>query len=669
MMISGSDDRRMNEGRMTALRVFFIVCGSALAVAFWMLQVVQHQKYVELADNNHLKTIPLRAPRGVLFDRHGRVLVENTNSFTIAIIREQTKHLDRTVTRLAEITGVDEGRIREIVQRRRREPSFRPIPVIEHATFAQVAAVTAHRLEMPEIEVQQVPTRTYPSGMAAHLFGYVGEMDAAQLASPEFASAGLQPGAIVGKAGLEKAYNADLMGVDGNKFVAVNSVGREIDQLDRQDPVEGKRLQLAIDFDVQRALEEAFTAKGSVGAALVMDPMSGEVLGFTSQPSFDPNDFAVGIDSAKWGKLTGDPEKPLQNRLLQSRFPPGSTFKIVMAEAAVSEGLITPDYKVFCPGQMTIYGHTFRCDKREGHGWLDLRHALEQSCDVYFYKLGSMMSVDTIHKYGAEMGLVGKTGIDLPNEIDSLVPSTAWKLKTTGERWYPGETISVSIGQGQVTVTPIALATMISTIANGGTVVTPHIVKAIDRGKGWEPVAVPKPRSQVSFSIESLSAIREGLWLAVNGAGTGFRARMAGYDVVGKTGTAQVASLEASKAAARAGLKHLEDNSWFVFYAPRDNPQIAGVVFVEHGGFGAQAAVPIARYVLETYFAKREGRAMPTVSVGPDGVLVTEYQKPEPAPSAPVPSLPVAPIPAVRAGRPVDQSASVRRAPSDTAIR
>jgi penicillin-binding protein 2 len=641
----------MNEGRLVGLRVFFVACCSVLAVGFWLLQVVQHRKYVELADNNHLKTIALRAPRGVLFDRNGRVLVENTNSFTIAIVREQTKHLDETVTRLAAITGVDEAHMRDIVQKRRREPAFRPIAVIEHATFAQVAAVTAHRLEMPEIEVQQVPTRSYPSGFASHLFGYVGEVDAAQLAASEAGPAPLQPGAIVGKAGLEKEYNAELMGVDGNKFVAVNSVGREIDQLDRRDPVEGRRLQLSIDYDVQRALEEAFTAKDSAGAGVVLDPNTGEILAMTSQPGFDPNDFAVGIDTAKWGTLTTDPDRPLQNRLIQGRFSPGSTFKIVMAAAALSEGIITPDYKVTCPGQITLYGHVFHCDKRTGHGTLDLRHALEQSCDVYFYKLGSMMNIDTIHHYAEEFGLVGKTGIDLPSEVDSLVPSTEWKLRTTGERWYPGETISVAIGQGQVTVTPIALATMMATVANGGTVVTPHVVKAVDRGNGWEPVAMPKPRSQVSFPFDVLSPVRDGLWLAVNGAGTAYRARMEGHDVVGKTGTAQVASLENARAAERAGLGHLRDNSWFVFYAPREHPQIAGVIFVEHGGFGATASVPIARYVLETYFAKHEGRTLPTVRVGGDGVLVTEFPPAAPAADAASRSASAAPVSRDRAVR------------------
>jgi penicillin-binding protein 2 len=619
MLSSGAfEERRTSQGRLLAFRITLFVCFSLLAVAFWLLQVVRHGTYEELAANNFTRTIPLRAPRGVLFDRTGRVLVENKYSFTIAIVREQSKRLNDTITRLAEATGVPEAQIRDIVRRRAKEPAFRPITVIDHATFAQVAAVTARHLEMPEVKVQQVPTRTYPTGMAAHMFGYVGEVTEAQLASSDLSK--LQPGAIIGQAGIEKVYNDRLMGTDGNRYFVVNSVGREIDELKKEEPLDGARLQLTIDYDLQHAVEEAFTTAGFSGAAVLMDPSNGEVLAMTSLPSYDPNDFANGLDGSTWSRLLSDPKKPMTNRLTQGTYSPGSTFKILMATAALSEGLITPDYKVYCPGSFTIYGHEFHCDKKEGHGTLDLRHALEQSCDVYFYKLASMMKIDTIHEYAQKLGLVGKTGIDLPGEIDSLVPSTAWKLKTTGERWYPGETISVGIGQGQVSVTPIALATMIAGVANGGTVVTPHLVKATDDGHGWTPLAAPKPRSIFPLPSEVLEPVRDGLWLAVNGAGTAGRAKIEGHDVVGKTGTAQVISAQGAKAAAKAGLEH-KDHSWFVFYAPRENPTIAGVVFVEHGGWGASAATPIARYALETYFAKQEHRPLPGVKLGGDGVL------------------------------------------------
>jgi penicillin-binding protein 2 len=636
------EERRASTSRLLGLRIFFVVCVAALAVSFWLLQVVQGAKYAEMAENNNRRTIPLPAPRGVLFDRNGKVLVQNRVSFTIALVRERTKHLDESIHRIAQATGVVEDDIRDIVQRHRREPPFRPIPVIVDASFAQVAAVTARGWEMPEVVVQQVPTRAYPAGgLAAHLFGYVGEVQESQLASAEYAN--LQPGAIVGQAGLEKVYNADLMGVDGNRFVVVNSLGRELGELQKEDPTDGKRLQLTVDYDLQHALEEGFKANDYAGAGVILDPRNGEILALTSQPEYDPNDFANGIERTKWASLNTDPLKPLQDRLIQGRYSPGSTFKILMATAALSEGLITPDYRVYCPGSITLYGHVFHCDVKQGHGSLDLPHAIEQSCDVYFYKLGSMMSIDTIHKYAEQMGLVGKTGIDLPSEVESLVPSTEWKLRTTGERWYPGETISVAIGQGQVSVTPVALSTMIAAVANGGTVVTPHLVKAIDQGQGWQNVPSAPPRSIFPIRPDVLQAVRQGLWLAVNGAGTAARARVAGYEVAGKTGTAQVVSAETQRAIG-TGARHVRDNGWFVFYAPAENPQIAGVVFAEHAGWGATAAVPIAHHVLETYFAKRDHRPLPALTVGGDGIIRSVAPKPEESPGgAPPAGAPPAP--------------------------
>jgi len=393
----------------------------------------------------------------------------------------------------------------------------------------------------------------------------------------------------------------------------VNSVGREIRELENTPPAEGKRVQLTIDYDLQRALEEGFRASGYAGAAAFLDPRTGEVLAMTSLPAYDPNDFAVGIESAKWADLNRDPLKPLENRLIRGRYSPGSTFKIVMSIAALSEHVITPDFKVFCTGSKTFYGRPFQCSRKGGHGWVDLRHAIEQSCNVYFYTVGDMMKIDTIHDYAAKLGLAGVTGIDLPGELSSLVPSTEWKRKTFNQPWYPGETISVSIGQGAVAVTPLALATMISTVANGGTLITPHVVRAIDEtGQGWQPVTPPAPKSTIAIRPDLLQAVRDGLWLVVNGAGTGGRAKIEGHDVAGKTGTAQVLSLEGAKVA--KGKIDVRDHGVFVFFAPRDNPQIAGIVFTEHGIHGGTSAAPIAKYVLETFFAKQEGRPLPTLT-------------------------------------------------------
>ncbi len=350
---------------------------------------------------------------------------------------------------------------------------------------------------------------------------------------------------------------------------------------------------------------------------MILDPTSGEVLAFTSVPAYDPNSFASGINPAAWGTLLTDDSKPLTDRALQGRYSPGSTFKMAVATAALEEGIITPDFKVFCPGHATLLGRVWQCSKPNGagHGTMDLRHAIEQSCNVYFYTVGNMVGIDKIHKWATLLGLGEKTGIDLPNEVQGLVPSPERKMATkkNHEKWYPGETISVSIGQGQVSLTPVSMAVYISTIANGGTRVTPHLIKAVDDGTGWKPVPPPAPRSTVELKSETIQAIRDGLWLVVNAHGTGGNARLPGYDVSGKTGTAQVISLEGAKAAKGKTEKNLADNAWFVFFAPRDHPQISGAVFVEHGGHGGTSAAPIAKHVMETVFAKLEGKPLPVL--------------------------------------------------------
>jgi penicillin-binding protein 2 len=612
------DDRRSVGLRLAVIQYATAVVFVALMVSFWLLQVADHGKYREMAENNHLRTIPLRAPRGVLLDRGGRVLVENRYSFNISIVREQVGDLDDSIRVLAAVSGEDEAAIREIVRRRRREPSFRPIVVIEDATFAQVVAVSARKLELPGVVVQQVPTRRYPSDeLAAHLFGYVGEVTESQLGRPEFGS--LQPGAIVGQAGVEQAFNARLMGTDGNRYVKVNSLGREIEEVRKQDALEGQRLQLTIDYDLQRAAEDGFRATGFNGAAVFLDPGTGEVLSLVSLPAFDPNAFAVGVDRATWTTLNTDRLTPLQNRAIQGRYSPGSTFKIVMAVTALEEGVVTPDFKVYCPGGATFYGRYFQCHLKGGHGTVDMRHAIEKSCNVYFYTLGSMLTIDQIYTWAVKLGLAGRTGIDLPHEIDSLVPSSAWKLETTGEKWYPGETISVAIGQGQLWVTPMSLAVVLSTVANGGTRFVPQILKAVDDGGGWRAVPRPAPVSVTALKPSTVAALHDGLWMVVNGQGTGRRAMIPGYDVAGKTGTAQVISIQ-GKERARQSEKDLRDHGWFVFFAPRDNPRIAGVVFAEHAEHGYLAA-PIARHVIDTYFAKIEGRPLPAYPAPPPAVV------------------------------------------------
>jgi penicillin-binding protein 2 len=602
------DDRRSLTLRLTVIQYIIAVLFAALAVGFWIFQIAEHEKFAEMAAENHQRRLPLPAPRGVLFDRNGKILVDNQNSFNIALLREQTRNLDQTLHTLAVATGADEAQLRETVSRRRKDPSYRPIVLIENASREQVIAVRARRWELPGIEARQVPARRYPgSDMGAHLFGYVTEVTEAQLQKAEYS--GVESGDLVGQAGIELAYNKMLMGSEGSRAVVVNSLGREIEELEKQEPVEGRRLQLTIDADLQKATDDAFIASGFNGAAVVVDPRTGEVLSFTSRPAYDPNAFSAGIDKKTWLDLNTSELRPLQNRALQGRYSPGSTFKMAVGLAGLEEGVITPSFQVHCSGSATFYGHRFGCWKKGGHGTVDLRRAIEQSCDVYFYTVGNMLGVDRINKWATLFGLGVRSNIDLPNELVGLVPSTEWKKTQKESKWYAGETISVAIGQGQVAVTPVSMAVYAATLANGGTRITPHLLKAVDDGSGLKPVPPPPPQSKVDVTPEKLQAIRDGMWGVVNGGGTGGRARIEGHDVCGKTGTAQVISNKGRIAAGRSA-RDLRDNGWFVFFAPRDNPEIAGVVFLEHGIHGPNAAA-LAHHILATHFAARDGKPLP----------------------------------------------------------
>ncbi len=607
-MVRPGEERRIPAARILVLQISVVVGFVLLAGAFWFFQIIQHEQFREMAENNHQRELVLRAPRGVLYDRNGKVLVENRPSYTVSIVRVHTTDLDRTIRVLAAVAGLEEPRVREIVERAKVLPAYRPIVVLQDATLAQVSAIMARRLdfELPDVVVERVPTRRYPTdSLAAHLLGYVGEATEAQLELD-----GLRPGAIVGQAGIERTHNRELMGRDGARTVVVNSMGREIRPLgDPDEPVEGRRLQLTIDYDVQKAAEDGFRALGFWGAAIAIDPRSGEVLSLVSLPAYDPNAFATGIDRATWASLNTDKLLPLQNRAIQGRYSPGSTFKIVVATAALEEGVVTPDFRVNCGGGATFYGRYFKCHLKGGHGTVSMRNAIEKSCNVYFYTLGNMLGVDRLHKWATRLGLGVKSGIDLPNEIEGIMPSTEWKRQRYGEKWYAGETISVAIGQGQVSVTPISLAVMMSVVANGGTRFAPRLVKAYDDGDGWQPMPPPPVIGQFNFKPSTSSALRDGLWMAVNASGTAGRARIPGLDVSGKTGTAQVISLK-GRAAARNSGRDLRDHGWFVFLAPRDNPEMAGVIFGEHSEHGYSAA-PIAKHMIATYYAKKRGQPLP----------------------------------------------------------
>ncbi len=626
-----SDDRRSVDTRLAFLQGGAVAVLVTLAIGFWFLQIAQGSRFRELADNNHQRTLTLRAARGLLFDRDGQILVENRYSFDISLVREQTGDLTRSIELLSAISGVDEPSLWKTIEEHDDEPEYRPIVMIREATAEQVAAVLARRIELPGIVVEEVPTRHYRTGkLAAHLFGYVGEITEAQISEDKFR--GTASGAIVGQTGIEQSYNRELMGTDGTRRVVVNSIGRELNTIEEVNPVEGRRLQLTIDYDLQVATEEAFRAHGFNGAAVILEPNTGEILAMASVPSYDPNDFSLGIDQATWQRLNDDPQKPLHNRTLQGRYAPGSIFKLVVAVAALEEGIVESDFSVQCNGAKRFYDRSYHCHLRGGHGRLMMEAALERSCNVYFYTLGSKLDIDVLNAWARRLGLGDLTGIDLPYEMEGIVPSRQWKMKTMGEDWYPGETISVSIGQGAVSVTPLSQAVLISTIANGGVRPTPHVIKAIDDGEGWKPTQ-PRPGEVVELQPETIETLHRGLWRVVNARGTGGRARIDGFNVAGKTGTAQVVSLAGREQAEESSDMDFRDHGWFTFFAPSEGqPEIAGVVLAEHSEHGYLAA-PIARHVMQTYLAKKTGEPLPDLPQPSPVLTGTTIGTVQPAPT------------------------------------
>jgi penicillin-binding protein 2 len=518
------------------------------------------------------------------------VLVENRPSFNLVLTPEHSEDLDATVARLGQVLQMGEAQIRERIAR--RGAPFRRVVVKSDATAEDVATIEARRLELPEAGVEVVPLRSYPlAEAAAHALGRVGEVTERQLQSAEFA--GFEPGDLVGQAGIESQYNRSLTGKDGFRRVVVNSRGLEVDTAEREPPVDGPSLTLTLDLDLQKAMERAFA--GRPGSAVALDPESGEILAINSTPAYDPNDFTGGVEATVWDRLRNDPETPLMNRVIQGQYAPGSLFKVVTALAALEEGVITPSSTFYCPGYLSIYNTVFRCHKASGHGVVDVHRALAGSCNVFFYQVGVRLEIDRIARYGRLMGLGQPTGVDLPFEGAGLIPSPEWKRRVQHTSWFAGETVSVAIGQGQVTVTPLQMARVAALVANGGRLVRPHLVRAV----GGKPVP-REPPVAVGLKPEVLAVVRQGMWAVVNQHGTAWRTELPGLDVCGKTGSAQVV---AHARLARGGATHsMIPHGWFIGFAPRDHPRIALAVMVEHGGSGGEAAVPVARQILEQFF-------------------------------------------------------------------
>lgn len=581
------DDVKFAAGKMVFFQYLAVATFLFLISGFWELQVRNPDVYTEAAEKNRIKSLPILAPRGRILDRDGRVIVDNHSSYSLILSRDQLKpeHLKSIAIGL----NLDYGRLESRLDRFQTRPRYEPIVVKNELTPGEIGFVEAHRdpETFPEMELIRADRRLYPQdGLAAHVIGYVGEISDAELNEPAFFKH--DQGDVIGKAGLEREYNDVLTGVDGQRQVVVDNRGREHQILGTKPAVAGKNLQLTLDLDLQVVGELAM--EGRTGAVVALDPRNGEILAMVSTPAFDPNKFAGRIRPSDWKELVDNPANPLLNRAIQAQFAPGSTFKPFVALAGLQSGAITEDFQVHCPGGATFYGRHFACWVKKGHGTMNLHSGIVHSCDTYFYTIGNRTGIDNIAKYAEMAGLGHKTGVDLPNELPGVVPSSAWKMKNFRQKWYAGETISVSIGQGALTVTPLQLASAIGGLAMGGVWYPPHLVKAQTRDE--------KPRVG-RISAANARKIVSGMYGVVNeDGGTGGRARLPGINVCGKTGSAQRVSNQ-------SGLGHkLKDNAWFVAFAPCEAPEIVVSVLWESGEHGMLAA-PVARDVMKAYFDKK----------------------------------------------------------------
>ncbi|HEV2499314.1 MAG TPA: penicillin-binding protein 2 [Terriglobia bacterium] len=568
-----------------------------LLAGYWRLQVTQHQQYVEESERNRTRDLPIIAARGRILDRNGEVLVDSLPAFSVLLSRDDPQKLTSdSLKGIALGLGIDLEDLQQQLRQMANLPRYQPVVIKKSASMQDVTFVESHRTEYPEIDIIQTEQRFYPKHyMAAALLGYVGDVSAEEVASSH---SRFHPGDVVGKTGIEREYNSILTGQDGMKRVVVNSRGQEMGSMTTISPHPGHDLRLTLDLNLQLAAEQALGDQP--GAVVALDPRTGQVLAMVSHPDIDPNEFAHHIDPTEWEQLVSDPEKPLMNKAIQAQLAPGSIFKIAMSVAGLESHEINPGYTVNCPGYATFYGHTYHdwtwWKEHRGHGMVNLHRAIVISCDVYFYTLGKMLGIDKIAYYAQHLGLGSKTGIDLPGEEPGLMPTPEWVESHFRHKWYAGETISVAIGQGAIAATPLQIARMIGGIAWGGVFYRPHLAFNDELTKLGK--APPDALSRFPLSTETVQAVTSGMWGVVNEGGTGGGARVAGLDIAGKTGTAQVVSVALKNSAHSANYKN---NAWFVGYSPSPDPEIVVCALVMHGGESSVAS-PIVGAVIKEYY-------------------------------------------------------------------
>ncbi len=586
------------------LSVVQYVIAAVLLVLFsglWRLQILGAQNYRELAAENRIRKVPVLAPRGRLFDREGRLLVDSYPSISCFLIRDPRHDFTPDLPWIARGLDMTVEQLQSIVAHYRYSPKYEPIPLKRDITPDQEEFIEAHRDELPELETIDEQRRLYPrDGFAAHLIGYVGEVSEDMLNDPRYAY--YEPGDVVGKSGIEESYDALLRGTDGSRDILVDSHGREVGHLGSEHAIPGKDLKLTIDLDIQRAAERALGDRQ--GAVVAMDPHTGEVLALVSHPTFDPNAFSVKVSRDTWNKYMTDPEHPLLDNAIQAQLPPGSTFKIVMSVAGLEDN-VAQNLVVNCQGGGVLYGKFHACDAH--HRRVTINNAIPLSCDTYYYTLAAKLGIETIANWAHKLGLGQKTGIDLPNEASGIVPSEEWKMKTQHEKWYPGEVVSVGIGQGALEVTPIQLARTIGGIASGGAFKRPHLVMQDQLTPEFRQALLDSyPGSgdaQVNLSPDIWETVTDGMAAVTAPGGTAFASHLEGIDFAGKTGTAQVVNHSFGDKKVSAD-KATRSHAWFVGFAPRRDPDIVVAVLWEHGGWGNGSA-RLAAQVIEAYVDKQ----------------------------------------------------------------
>ena len=590
------NDNRLPQERLAAASYVIVGMITLLLLGFWKLQVIDSDKYGVMAERNRVRSIPIIAPRGRMLDRDGRVLVDNYPSFSVLLLRDDLPAVEKNLPAIADGLNLSLDDLKEQLSNTGALPKFQPIVIKPEATQADVAFIESHRADIPLLEMLMVHRRRYlPGGFMSHAGGYVGEVSEQQI---EASNGKYRPGDVAGKSGLERQYNDMLVGTDGMRRVIVNSIGKEMGRLSQQEAIPGKQIQLTIDYDLQQVAETGLGDKK--GAVIALDPRTGEVLAFASHPAPDPNDFAIRVSKEEWQRLNEDPGKPLLNRVTQAQLAPGSVFKIIMATAMLESKTPSENFTAFCPGYGVFYGQMHKCwvYGKKSHGVVNLHTAIVQSCDVFFYNVGQRMGIDTIAKYAKMLGLGARTGIDMPSEESGLVPSEEWVQRVYHHKWYPGSTISVSIGQGSVMVTPLQVAYVIGGIVSGGEFKQPHLLKD----------AQNVGEKHVELAENTVEQVTQGMYGVINEAGgTGNSVKLQGIEFCGKSGTAQMMSYSA---ASRLGLGKGKNDGWFVGFAPRRDPEIVVAAVVEdtseHGG---TAAGPVVRDIVKAYYDKKEKKS------------------------------------------------------------